>query len=247
MYIICIVMAIVSFLYFMGIVLFRGVGSNFHYCWLALSIILAIVGFEWKYHFLVNRIPGVCIRIMKIGFIAGLLLFVFVEGCIVASFQEKGEKNLEYIIVLGAQVRSTGPSRALQMRLDCAYDYLIANQQTIVVVSGGQGSDEPMSEAQCMQEYLVNRGIAAERIILEDKSTNTHQNLVYSKKLLPEGTNKVGVVTNNFHVFRGVKIAKRAGFEEAQGLAAKTYLPLLASDMMREFFGVIKDVAMGNM
>ena len=95
----------------------------------------------------------------------GILLFVVVEGLIVSHYNEKGEENLDYIIVLGAQIKEKGPSAALKFRLDEAYDYLIENEATVCIVSGGQGSNEPCSEAQGMYEYLVEKGIEPERIL----------------------------------------------------------------------------------
>lgn len=106
---------------------------------------------------------------------------LFTEGCIISGFSKNTDKELDYIVVLGAQLKTTGPSRVLQYRLDTAYEYLTAHPDTKVIVSGGQGSNEPASEAQGMCDYLVKRGIEPDRIILEDKSVNTEQNIRFSK------------------------------------------------------------------
>ena len=148
--------------------------------------------------------------------------------------------------MLGAQLKTTGPSRVLQYRLDTAYEYLTAHPDTKVIVSGGQGSNEPASEAQGMCDYLVKRGIEPDRIILEDRSVNTEQNIRFSKDFLQADTDKVGIVSNNFHVFRAVKLAKAAGYRNVVGIAAPATAFYLPNNMLREFFGVVKDFLMGH-
>lgn len=243
-------------LYFIAIVIFGGVGSNFYFIWAVLGAAFISYGLLSKIGFFEQHIPIFLRRSFSLCLLLGVVLFIAVEGLIVSGFFAKGEKNLDYIVVLGAQVRKDGPSKVLAMRLDKAYEYLIENEQTVAVVSGGQGSNEPETEAACMRRYLEERGIDPNRIISEDQSENTVQNLTFSKKLMEEhmkqkgrapGSETVGVVTNNFHVFRGVSIAKKLGYENAEGIAAVSYLPMQANNMLREFFGVMKDYLFGNM
>ncbi len=177
---------------------------------------------------------------------AGLLLFLAVEGCILRRFTQKGPAELDYLIVLGAQMKEHGPSRVLQMRLDTAYDYLVENPDTKAIVSGGQGSDEHISEAQGMYDYLVGRGIAPERIIREDQSRNTSQNINYSSAFLDKEKDSVGIVTNNFHIFRATHIAKKSGYKQVCGIAAPSEWMLQGNNMLREFAGVVKDFLVGN-
>lgn len=179
-------------------------------------------------------------------FLLMLAVFLFTEGCIISGFSKNTDKELDYIVVLGAQLKTTGPSRVLQYRLDTAYEYLTVHPDTKVIVSGGQGSNEPASEAQGMYDYLVKRGIEPDRIILEDKSVNTEQNIRFSKEFLQADTDKVGIVSNNFHVFRAVKLAKAAGYRNVVGIAAPATAFYLPNNMLREFFGVAKDFLMGH-
>ncbi|HJA93962.1 MAG TPA: YdcF family protein [Candidatus Eisenbergiella merdipullorum] len=179
-------------------------------------------------------------------FAAGLLFFLLIEGLIVSRFQAKGEQGLDYLVVLGAQMRENGPSKALKLRLDTAYDYLMENPDTVVVVSGGQGSNEPVSEAQGMYDYLTGRGIAPERIRMEDRSRNTVENLQFSRAFIPKGAS-VGIVTNNFHVYRAERLAEGQGYGKTEGIAAPCDLFFQANNMIREFFGVMKDWLSGNM
>ena len=140
-----------------------------------------------------------------------------------------------------------GPSKALQYRLDEAIRYLNENEESKVIVSGGQGPDEHISEARGMYDYLVSKGIDEERILMEDQSKNTFQNLTFSAEFLDKEKDSVAVVSNNFHVFRAVKIARKAGYKEVCGIAAKGEPFLQYNNMMREFFGVMKDFLFGNM
>lgn len=161
-------------------------------------------------------------------------------------FSAKGSQKLDYIIVLGAQVREDGPSVVLKYRLDAAIDYLNENSDTVCIVSGGKGANEPFSEAEGMAEYLLEKGIEEHRIILEDKSTNTVENIQNSKALMKESYNGVGIVTNNFHVFRAVQIAKVQGLEGVCGIAADSNLLYLPNNVLRECCGILKDWLMKN-
>lgn len=193
------------------------------------------------------KLPSGLQKVITIAIAAGILLFVIVEGCIISSYRAKGDENLDYIIVLGAQVKEKGPSAALKFRLDTAYDYLTENENTVCIVSGGQGANEPCSEAQGMHDYLVGKGIPEERIIMEDKSTDTSENIAFSSKFLDMENDSVGIVTNNFHVFRGVHLAKHFGIKNVCGIAAPSNIYFQLNNMVREFFGIMKDLVYGNL
>lgn len=167
-------------------------------------------------------------------------------GMIAGEFASKGKQSLDYIIVLGAQVRENGPSVVLKYRLDEAIEYLNENPDTVCIVSGGQGANEPFSEAKGMADYLTEHGIEEKRIFLEDKSTNTVENIEYSKALMKQPYDGVGIVTNNFHVFRAVQIAKMQGLESACGIAADSNVLYLPNNVLRECCGILKDWMMKN-
>ena len=112
-----------------------------------------------------------------------------------------------------------GPSPVLKYRLDKAVEYLNENPDTVCIVSGGQGSNEPWTEAEGMAQYLQEKGIDTARILTEDQSQTTEQNITNSKMLMKEGAS-VGIVTNNFHVFRALQIAKKYGLSDVCGIAA---------------------------
>lgn len=247
-------------------------GITLHMIWMIIGILcvlyclaLAITGGTGTWFFLIWGIMGVAFTLWGIFrghiwhvmphwlhitagtlFLLMLAVFLFTEGCIISGFSKNTDKELDYIVVLGAQLKTTGPSRVLQYRLDTAYEYLTAHPDTKAIVSGGQGSNEPASEAQGMYDYLVKRGIEPGRIILEDKSVNTEQNIRFSKEFLQADADKVGIVSNNFHVFRAVKLAKAAGYRNVVGIAAPATAFYLPNNMLREFFGVVKDFLMGH-
>ena len=242
-----VILGIVFILYFLGIEIMGVHGTNFYFIWLAAGVLLIVWGICMKRGILIPQLPVWVKRgfLLLLGFCA--VLFLVVEGCIISGFGAKAPEGLDYIIVLGAQMKADGPSRVLKMRLDAAYDYLTVNSDTCVIVSGARGSDEHISEAQGMCDYLVERGIAPERIRMEDQSRNTSQNIEYSSSFFDKENDSVGIVTNNFHIFRAAHIAKKSGCRKVYGIAAPSELSMQPNNMLREFFGVMKDFLVGNM
>ncbi len=178
---------------------------------------------------------------------AGAVTFCAVEGMILSEYGASAAPGADYCIVLGAQWKPSGPSAVLRKRLDKAVEYLKANPDTKVIVSGGKGANEPMAEAEGMYGYLVQAGIEEERILVEDKSRSTYENLVYSGGLLDKENDRVVIVTNNFHVFRALGIARKQNYGKVEGLAADSVLGMGPNNLLREFLGVLKDFAVGNL
>ncbi|MCD7730580.1 MAG: YdcF family protein [Oscillospiraceae bacterium] len=138
------------------------------------------------------------------------------------------------LIVLGCRVKGEQPSLMLQNRINAAYAYLSENPDADAILSGGQGSDELISEAECMYRELVDMGIAPERLVKEDKSSNTHENLQNSLALT-ENDNIV-IVTSEFHQYRAKLIAQKEG-TEVSAISAKTSLFLLPTYWVRDCLG----------
>ncbi|RHO90086.1 YdcF family protein [Ruminococcus sp. AF41-9] len=155
-------------------------------------------------------------------------------------------QNLEYIIVLGAHVQGTRLTLALLERTRRALQYLEENPETKAVLSGGQGEGEDISEAQAMCNYLVEHGIDRERLILEGRSTSTTENLKFSLEIIGLD-HSVGVVTNNFHVFRGTAIGKKCGCKEIYPIPSRYRSWRLLIYIPREILAIIKDKIMGNL
>lgn len=104
-----------------------------------------------------------------------------------------------------------------------------------------QGANEPFSEAEGMAEYLLDEGIEKDRILLEDRSTNTVENIQNSRELLEKSYKNVGIVTNNFHMYRAVQLAKAHGLREVYGIAADSNAVYLPNNVLRECCGIVKD------
>lgn len=154
--------------------------------------------------------------------------------------------GLDCLVVLGAGLRPDGaPSEALAYRLDAALEYLEDNPQTRCVVSGGQGSGEVRAEADAMADYLTGRGLDEGRLTLEDRSEDTAENVRNSVVLLAPGET-VGIVTNDFHLYRALRIAARNGLPDAAGLAAPSNPFYLPQSVLRECAAIVKDVLAGN-
>ena len=188
------------------------------------------------------------LKLIFIALISMGLVFILSTQCMVISgFRNNAKENLDYIIVLGSQVKPSGPAVVTRLRLEKAYEYASANPDTIIIVSGGQGSNEPASEASVMKDYLVERGIDENRILMEDKSTNTSENLQFSQSLLDIKNSSVGIVTSEFHVFRALAIAKKCGYSDIYGIPARSVRTYLPNNMIRETVGLTKDFLMGNL
>ena len=241
--VILLILGIFSIIY--GI-LIRQVGSGtwFWIVWEVIGAVLLLWSFLiQKGFFITHKRTNNLLHVFISVTLAVLVLFC---SMIAGEFHSKGEEKLDYVIVLGAQVREDGPSVVLKYRLDTAIRYLNDNPSTRCIVSGGQGYNEPFSEAEGMHDYLVENGIDSERIILEDQSTNTVENIRNSKALLDDSYNSVGIVTNNFHTFRAVQISKKQGLRNVSGIAAESNIIYLPNNVLRECCGILKDWLFGN-
>ena len=173
------------------------------------------------------------------------LLALFLVACVMHGAYDHIQGEPGVMVILGCQVRRDGPSVLLRDRLDEALDYLEDHPDMTVVVSGGQGPDEPTSEAKAMADYLTAHGVEAENVLLEPDSHNTAQNLDYSRRLLDrEGidvSDGVLVVSNGFHLTRARMLAEQAGFERVSTLAAPaSHLPSRLYMYVREPLALVK-------
>ncbi len=152
------------------------------------------------------------------------------------------------VVVLGAALHGDRPSRSLRVRLDAAVRYLRENPAAVCVVSGGQGRDEPCTEAAAMRAYLLEVGIAEERIYTEDRSTSTYENILFSKELIREKglSPDIAIATQEFHQYRAQWFAKRAGITRVGALTARSRWDLIACYWMRDFFGICRMYLLGE-
>ncbi len=249
------ILSLICLVYWVVMVSYASFGTSFAVAWLAVGIlfgIIAVLGFL-DYRKIIKM--AVWIKRSIVIFISVCaIVFAIVEGMIVAQMFKKPQANLEYVIVLGAQVRGTRITKSLRKRLDKAIEYLNDNPDTVAIVSGGKGDGEDLSEAECMYDYMVENGIASDRIIMEDKSTSTDENIRFSMAIIEELYEEqsgeesekfdgeepdVGIITNNFHVYRTVKVCEKKGYE-VNGIAADSDNILFANYMVREFFALVQ-------
>lgn len=184
----------------------------------------------------------------------GLLILGIVAAGITAGFILKAAHPSErvscrYFVVLGAGVNGTEPSRSLNERLNAAYNYLCANPESVAILSGGQGRGEDITEAACMYRELTELGISPSRLLLDEQSFSTIENLQFSLELLEKELgfrpDQVGVVSSEYHIFRAKLFAKSLGVE-AQGIpAATTRISLRLNYFLREIAAVWKYLLLG--
>lgn len=159
--------------------------------------------------------------------LAGL---VILEIPIIRDARTDPDPRADYVVVLGAGVQGTRPSRSLTDRLEAALDYLEAYPESVAVLSGGQGPGEEISEAQCMFDWLTRQGVAPERLLLEEAATSTEENLRFSLALIAErgdSTERLAIVSSEYHLHRAKALARDLGCTAPLGVAARTSLPLL--------------------
>ena len=193
------------------------------------------------------RLPGWLRAVWRTLLCVGLALMAVLVGMVVSDMNRTPPEGLDYLIVLGARVEQDGPSRALQHRIDAAAEYMMGNKDTIAIASGGKGADEPVSEAACIRDGLIAAGIAPERILLEDQSSTTAENMRFSEMLIPDEDAAVGIVTNNFHVHRALGLARKAGIRNPHGIAAEYTGFTLFHYMVREALGLVADAALSSL
>ncbi|WP_214810783.1 YdcF family protein [Exiguobacterium sp. s127] len=178
-------------------------------------------------------------RLVVAGIVGGLVIFWFSIGLFVAEGKRPAANGKHsFVIVLGAGVRGETPSLILENRIQAAAAYGKKYPRTTFILSGGQGQGEEISEAEAMRRGMIDEGISEKRLVLEDKSTSTTENLRFSKSLLPKGENQVSIVTSDFHLYRARTEAKKVGLN-SDAIPAKTPLSGVLRYGMRERVAII--------
>lgn len=245
------VYAVFSVFYFFAVLSASGSATSFLWFWPVTCLIAVIAGV-----FLLLIVTGKLPR-MKVAatalcglFWACVLVFACVEARVISAAKKGPESGAEYVIVLGAQVRGEHPTLVLGARIRAAAEYLRENPEAVAIASGGQGTGEAISEAEAIRRGLLLEGIGAERILLEDRSTSTTENLKFSAELIekekPVQDAKVVIVTNDFHVYRALKLSKKQGYAEVSGIGASDFFAVTIQYYVREFFAVTKEWLFGN-
>lgn len=169
----------------------------------------------------------------------GLAFFAGSVACVVSGIYDR-EETCGTVIVLGCLVEGEEPSPLLRARINRAADYLSRHPESVCVASGGMGDGESITEAACIKRELIRLGIEDNRIFEENRSTNTRQNIAFSKEIIERESlsQKVAVVTNDFHVFRGRLLARQADLD-ACGIAAYCGISSRVCYVLREACGLL--------
>ncbi len=229
------------------------------------TAVLFVLGFRFVFHFFsfvagwffyflsywkklpTYKLPrGIRVAFMSLAAI-GLCSFFLVEGILIHASVSAPQKDADYVLVLGSKVENYGPSRDFKSRLDSALEYAEENPECILIACGGQGDDEPMSEAQCAYDYFVKHGISEDRILKEDQSRNTFENITNAYKIVTKreaqpSECKAVIISANYHLKRARFLARQAGFENVSAKAAYGMPLLMPHYFFREFFAYIKDL-----
>ena len=228
-----------------GLILVPGLQFSAALC-LALALLLTVLYFLHKY---ATPVTVFLRRLIYVFLILGILAASITEGFIVSAAHPDSQPACDYIIVLGAGVNGSKPSLSLQERIQAAYAYLTAHPNTIAVLSGGQGSGEDITEAACMYGELTAMGIDGSRLLLEEKSSSTMENLTFTMELLQAQSGsrpaRVGIVSSEYHLFRAGLFAKALGVESVGIPAKTTWVSLRLNYYLREVAAVWKYLVFG--
>lgn len=267
-------LAVLCVAYFIVIAAYAGIGTSFAFIWLFFAaLLLFLVYGKWYYSRNMDRIPRWVPVSVVTTCAAGVAVLAVLCVLVFLGAATPDKKNLDYVIVLGARVKEHTVSNSLKMRLDRAMEYAQENPDTILVLSGGRGPGESVSEAQVMREYLEYNGVRPEQLLIEDRSVSTVENIAYSRLVIeqhrrkdkkelvplqqkmtsvpyaiaPDKPLEIGVLTSNFHIYRARLTAEKWGFENVYGISADSDPVLFIHLCVRECASIVKDRLMGNM
>ena len=268
------IIAIFSFIYFIILALYLNFNiSIYSYVWLLIAIISLAYMYLVKIHKKdKKRIPLNLYVGLNVLPICGILIFIIMQMLLFSTADTKEVEGLDYIIVLGARVRANlEPSSALRKRLDMAYEYSLNNPDTVFVLSGTKSKTEPVTEAEAMAKYLIDRGVDPERLYIEIQSRSTKENIIYSKALIEhkvggktrvsecimedgfgkvllaeDKPKKIGIITSDFHCFRAKTLAYKCGLESVYTMGAATGPILYMKFSLRESIAILLEKIMGN-
>lgn len=239
--VISLIIGISSLIYFLVYVILAGANNSFTFVWAVLGV------FGIIYSLVHRRIADKGSTFLKrmektFGVILAILLVLFlvVLGNIIRESGKSPKPGADYVIVLGAHVYGERMSTNLLYRVKAAYEYLKDNPDTKVVLSGGKGDGENITEAEAMRRFLVEKGISTDRILLDETSVNTDENIKNSMQMIGDKKKRVVLVSNNFHIYRAKGIARKQGYENVEGIGSRTVIYTMPNCYVREVVAVIK-------
>lgn len=232
-------------LFFTGDSILRALRSNFN---LGSFLMYCLTAALWGYAvfhraidaFFSTKWGGIVQLLLCAGcvFMALLMLFLALTG-----YADTADGDEKAVIVLGAGLRGTRVSGLLARRLNAAYLYYEKNPNIVIVVTGGQGPQEDIPEAQAMKGYLIQKGVPESQILTEEKSTSTEENFSFARAVLHrhgiEADMPVAFVTNVFHCYRAARYAENAGFTDVDAIPASIGATSVLPCYMREVLAVL--------
>jgi uncharacterized SAM-binding protein YcdF (DUF218 family) len=210
---------------------------------LLVSIIgVLIIIFSFKINLIVNLFNKFTkiVRYLIIALLVCFMLtFVIILSLILFNMRNTSKPGADYVIVLGCQVAGEYASLPLLSRGYTAVRYLNKNPETKVILTGGQGPGENIPEAESLKRLLLENKIDKERIFMEDKSTNTMENILFSDKLYNLSGKNIVIVTSDYHMFRAISLAKKLKYSNVSGLPSKSQKSILPAFLLREYVTVM--------
>ncbi len=240
------VISLIFFVYGIALFVFGGynVGNLMVFCLGGVFLFFYLCGTKFQK----NKFTAVLIII----FWAGILLLIVLMSFIAFTFGVPlSDKSDDAVIVLGCGLQGSEVSDTLKKRLDACVEYFQENPGVVIVVSGGQGPFEEVTEAYAMEKYLIERNVPKERIMQESESSSTYENFFYSKRILDDffegekNNYKTVFITNRFHCYRSYNLAKNAGIQTVCYPADDEWKSAFPS-YLRETLAVIKLWVLGT-
>ncbi|NLJ15558.1 MAG: YdcF family protein [Clostridiales bacterium] len=219
----------------------KNIGNVFGVIMCGLLFFLALFWNKFKNLSNKSKVFKIIFKIVILLIILGFALAIFLSILMITAMTPSIEPP-RAVIVLGGGLRGEQPSTMLARRLDAAKQYLDENSDAICIVSGGQGDNEVVAEAVAMYNYMEKSGVDTQRIYKESESTNTYENILFSKEILKEKgieLSEIAISTDGYHQFRASMLAKRIGYEKVYPVNADTDIKLLPTYWVREWFGIL--------
>jgi uncharacterized SAM-binding protein YcdF (DUF218 family) len=238
--IILFISGILIFLYFIIVSITWRRFDVFNFLVSIIGVLIIIFSFK------VNLIVGLYKKFSKVirylitaFLVCFILTFVILMSLILFKMRNTSKPGADYVIVLGCQVAGEYASLPLLSRGYTAIRYLNKNPETKAILTGGQGPGENIPEAESLKKLLLENKIDKERIFLEDKSTNTMENFIFSDNLYNLSDKNIVIVTSDYHMFRALSVAKKLKYSNISGLPSKSQKSILPAFLIREYVTVM--------
>jgi uncharacterized SAM-binding protein YcdF (DUF218 family) len=238
--IIFVILGIVFVVYFINISMYWGRVDDFNKVMIFAGLLWIIVAIKIKKIFeILRKMPKYVKIFLKILLAVFTLSFIIIECIIIYNMHLVSASGADYVIILGCQVDGSIPSIPLMRRVNAAIKYLKENENTDVVITGGKGPGENISESEAMKRILIRNGINENRILEENNAKSTMENFLFSNELYNLLDKNVIIVSSDYHMFRALSMAKRLNYKNVKGLPSKSQLSVLPVYLLREYAAIV--------